>query len=624
MNPRRSLTRSQLVLRLAAGAATAAVLPALVLTGGAGSASAVGHRTSSAVPGPQAGGGGDVTAGYLSLQSAADQSRHRAAQVRAGRLSAAVLAPSAATSASTASTAQPAAAALTTAQVPSVGVTHPDSVLVLFDTLGEWGELGDLYRMSIANLVGHFGMQVVSKPVQRYTAGEVDSYAATFYMGSTYYGFGGTPAGVIPAAFFSDVVSTAQPVVWIYDNIWDFGQHAAAKDAFVRKYGWDPSNTSLGLTADQVTYKGQRLTRDPRNGEIIQPYITDPATAQTVATAVDTTTGATGPWAVRSGNFFYVGDIPFSYVKESDRYLVFADLLYDVLAPTTAEQHRALVRLEDVSAADDPADLKRAVDYLSKQHIPFGVNVIPVYEDPDGYYNNGQPVTLTLSQTSAFIRSLQYAVSKGGVLMEHGYTHQYSTAANPYDGVSGDDFEFFLSHIDSANDVILDRPLREDSASWAQDRITKGLAEFTQAKLPKPTLWTTPHYAASAVDYQTIGKNFTARWERSLYFRGSMDGRVDPSTWVGQFFPYVVRDVYGTTVLPENLGNYEPDWSNNNPPRLPQDLVASAQANLVVRDGFASFFYHPYYGLDPLKQIVTGIRKLGYTFVSPTTLTQQP
>jgi hypothetical protein len=81
-----------------------------------------------------------------------------------------------------------------------------------------------------------------------------------------------------------------------------------------------------------------------------------------------------------------------------------------------------------------------------------------------------------------------------------------------------------------------------------------------------------------------------------------------------------VKDVYGTKVLPEDLGNYEPVAYNNHPPRLPADLIASARANLAVRDGFASFFYHPYYPLQPLQDTINGIKALGYTFVSPASL----
>ena len=41
------------------------------------------------------------------------------------------------------------------------------------------------------------------------------------------------------------------------------------------------------------------------------------------------------------------------------------------------------------------------------------------------------------------VSALKYMQSKGGTIIEHGYTHQYSNVANPYDGVTGDDAEFF-------------------------------------------------------------------------------------------------------------------------------------------------------------------------------------
>ena len=49
-------------------------------------------------------------------------------------------------------------------------------------------------------------------------------------------------------------------------------------------------------------------------------------------------------------------------------------------------------------------------------------------------------------------------------------------------------------------------------------------------------------------------------------------------------------------------------------------MLASARRQLVVRDGVASFFYHPFLGLQYLPQLVEGIQQLGYTFVPATTL----
>jgi hypothetical protein len=88
----------------------------------------------------------------------------------------------------------------------------------------------------------------------------------------------------------------------------------------------------------------------------------------------------------------------------------------------------------------------------------------------------------------------------------------------------------------------------------------------------------------------------------------------------GQFFPYEVHDLYGSTIIPENMGDYEPAELNNNPPRTAQDLVNEATLNTTVTQGVASFFIHPDYDpLSVLQQIVQGVKAAGYTFVSPQT-----
>jgi hypothetical protein len=73
-------------------------------------------------------------------------------------------------------------------------------------------------------------------------------------------------------------------------------------------------------------------------------------------------------------------------------------------------------------------------------------------------------------------------------------------------------------------------------------------------------------------------------------------------------------------VLPENLGSIAPTAWHQYKSRRPADLVRAARANLVVRDGFASFYFHPFLDLELLKQTVEGIEALGYEFVSPASL----
>ncbi len=558
---------------------------------------------------------------WAKAQLKADRARHDRARARTS----AAVTPASTTVTSLASAVTRQAELLAPA---AVGPAAEPATLVLYDTAGPYGHLGELYAMAAANLAGHFGT-VTTKPVSQYTAGAVEQYTATIYIGSTYYCCDIPDA--VPAAFYQDAMATTKPVTWIGANIWNMA-NAVGVTQFATKYGWDPTSSyyedggSIG-TVTQVTYKGQTLTRKipaGQDGGVLRPNVltgTGYPPVTRLAEGLDTSNGNTFGWAVRSSNLTYIGEIPFAYVSESDRVIVFEDLLFDALAPDTAERHRAVVRLEDISPKSEPAELRAIADYLYAQRIPYGINVIPVYADPNGAYNNGVPETIRLSQRPQLVNTLKYMLARGAVLMNHGYTHQYGNAANPYNGVSGDDFEFYRAHVDANDSVIYDGPVAEDSTAWAQGRVDSALAEFAAAGLPRPHLWTTPHYAGSATDYRVFSSNFSARLERSLYFAGTLSGvPSDPNRFIGQFFPYVVRDVYGTKVIPENIGNYEPEEFNNHPPRLPADLIASAKANLAVRDGFASFFYHPYFPVQPLRETVEGIKALGYTFVSPASL----
>ena len=485
-----------------------------------------------------------------------------------------------------------------------------NGALVLYDSTNTYGWLGELYGQQSANLVSHFGTYK-AMPVVRYTAGLMANHSAVVYVGSTY-------DEPLPAAFLSDVLATTQPVVWMGSNIW---QLTNASPTFAATYGWNWTGYDLG-TVNQVTYKGQTLERDGvNNGSgIMDLAVTDPSKATVLARSVRAN-GTTFPWATRARNLTYVGEVPYAYHGMSDRYLIAADLLFDALAPATPARHRAMVRIEDVGPDADPAELRAVADTLSSLRVPFSFGVYPVYKDPLGAFNNGVPVTTRLRDVPQVVSAIKYMTSKGGTMIHHGYTHQFGSVVNPYDGVSGNDFEFYRAHVDAADNVVLDGPVPGDSQAWATGRITSAAAEFAAVGLPVPKIWEFPHYAASAADYRAVAARYTTRYERTLYFGGLLSGgTIDHSRVNGQFFPYVVKDLYGTKVLPENIGNIEPEAYNHHPARLPADLVASAKANLVVRDGFASFFYHPYLGTTYLRQTVTGIQALGYTFVAPGTL----
>jgi uncharacterized protein YdaL len=206
----------------------------------------------------------------------------------------------------------------------------------------------------------------------------------------------------------------------------------------------------------------------------------------------------------------------------------------------------------------------------------------------------------------------------------HGYTHQYGAQKNPWSGISGDDYEFW--------DIVRNAPVPEDSTPWALGRLRAGLAEM-QAIGYNPVAWETPHYFASSLASRAVPQVFSTTYQRVVYLTSDLpDFSPHPGKdfAAGQIFPYVIqRDYYGQRVLPENLGNIEYDIHEVDPSSFLnypwQDIALNAQYALTVRDGFASFFFHPFWleadvgkpGFQDFSSLVDAITALGYTWVAP-------
>jgi uncharacterized protein YdaL len=485
------------------------------------------------------------------------------------------------------------------------------TTLVLYDTTNTWGWAGELFGMAAGNLVSHFGPWK-AEPVAAYQPGQIAKYTATIYIGSTY-------DEPLPTSFLDDVYNATRPVIWMYDNIWELTNRCPD---FQTKYGWMWSGYDFGAVS-HVVYNGTTLTRDgAHNGGGIMDYgAVDPAKASVLAWSVRDADGSRFPWAIRSGSLTYIGENPFTWMgTDTDRVIAFEDLLFDALYPKAPTRHRAMIRLEDIFPNYDTVALKAAADYLYSQGIPFGFGVSPVYTDPLGAYNNGTPQTIRLSDKhNAVADTVKYLEAHGGTLIMHGYTHQYSSVPNPFTGVTGDDAEFYrITWNDNHTALNYLGPVAEDSLAWAGNRIDASFQEFKDAHLKAPTIFEFPHYVAGPADYQAVAQRFNTRWERALYYGGLLTGGdLDASHVIGEAFPYVVRDVYGDVVLPENLGDYAPDAWEIFPAHTVSDILASGRAELAIRDGVAGFFYHAFEGVDPLKQIVDGMRAQGWTFVDP-------
>ena len=276
-----------------------------------------------------------------------------------------------------------------------------------------------------------------------------------------------------------------------------------------------------------------------------------------------------------------MGEIPFSYISESDRYLAFSDLLFPALMPGAATTHQGLVRLEDVDPTANPTVLRQFADYLFSQHVPFSVAVIPQYTDPKGTYNGGRPQMVTLAQAPAVVSALKYMQSKGGTIIEHGNTHQYSNVANPYNGVTGDDCRVLPGPVlhDADSPVPVPLTLPEHRLGHLDRPAARRLEARGRPAAPRPGGSCSPRRAwprrRSGKPRTTSRRRptmpasnsvYATRYERELFVSGQLNGGpLDYSRIVGQFFPYVVNDVYGEKIIPEDLGNYEPTTEKQQP-----------------------------------------------------------
>jgi uncharacterized protein YdaL len=529
-------------------------------------------------------------------------------------------------------------AVLCTVALTPIGAQAAPKTLIVYDAPpgSEYTKLSMAYGVMLKNLMSHFDSTPDMISVETYTAGKVENYDATFYLGGYYN-------NPLPAAFLADVYSTQKTVVWFKYNLWQLAWDPTY--GFASKYGFNftslrgmnavptASNPAPGFF-DTITYKNKPFVKyyafdsaagtinaDPEYGVTA---VTDQTKASVLVSASNPKTGETAPYVMRSGNFWYVADLPFSYIGPRDRYLVLTDLLHDMLAVNHAESHKAMVRLEDVGALVTVASMKSLTDYLYGKRIPFSIAVIPRYVDALGVYNGGIPMTVPLSQASNLKRAINYALPRGGEVVMHGYTHQYSNMRNKHTGVSGDDYEFW--------NIVANTPVAEDSTAWALGRLNAGLQELTSNGYT-PVAWETPHYHASPLSSKAVPQAFNTTYQRVVYFtadKPSLTPGVNKDFAVGQIFPYVIKkDHYGQRILPENLGNIEYDISNIDPTSnfnyTWQDILTNAQYALTVRDGYASFFFHPFWlepevgkpGFADFKSLISGITALGYTWTSP-------
>ncbi|HEV8291713.1 MAG TPA: DUF2334 domain-containing protein, partial [Tepidisphaeraceae bacterium] len=401
---------------------------------------------------------------------------------------------------------------------------RPDPWLILYDSNGTYGWIGELHATLLGNLLGHFPVPFQIKPVETYRARDLNDAAGLFYLGTIFN-------NPLSASFLSDVMVTDKPVCWFKYNLPQLAHSPAYTNQFLTRFGFHFDFIDASGFAT-IRYKSETFSKDLIDPDVGRTAIINPVIASAPAVAFRADSNSI-PYILHAANLWYIADSPFSYMSEEDRYLVFADLLHDIVQINHPESHRAIIRLEDISPVYPSALLHRAADLLAGEAVPFAAAVVPIYKDPLGYYTGGVPEEFTMSNSPQFLDALNYMQRKGAQFILHGYTHQYDSTPNPFTGVSADDYEFFRVTIDEHTNIVTYTPVPEDSANWARARLEAALREFQLAHL-NAVAWETPHYAASATDYSVFASTFPLTMQRVLYFDSAGHS-------AGQFFPYTIE-----------------------------------------------------------------------------------
>lgn len=531
--------------------------------------------------------------------------------------------------------------------------------------------LGRIHAIYLQNLLGHFkNVQRIVVPIERYKAGQLEKCAASFYLGTHYN-------TQVPVEFFQDFVKTQKNVVWAGYQIWKL-----PKEELARLWGVEFQGLSK-LDTEHLDRKGRPgffKFHDYLGGEFTKygefdlkdktkfmagfeislfKLINSESEKNVLAWARHSTvTDLKTPYLLRNKNHWYFADSPFYFTTEDDRYLILADILFDVLdeKPIREDNVRpAVFRLEDIHPKVQLWYLYKITDLLAKHKVPFSMTLVPIFSDPLGIIEDKvEERFVPLTQKREFIDFLKYAEARGATFIFHGVTHQYGMKPNPFSATTGDDFEFW----DRVNNIPVDR----DSPSFVVNRIEDGRKLLAEADI-EPIAWVSPHYQASPLDYVLFGQLFRWNMGRMIYFpfkknntvelppelnveevaipnRGKRleylnDVRVNYPAGLlpnGQFYPYEsFGDVFGQRIIPENVGNVQAYLNEQVLRTLTiTDMVRIMKRNRKMRDTWASYFIHPFLleetggeglarfpgDVSEIEKLIQGTREAGYEFIN--------
>lgn len=287
--------------------------------------------------------------------------------------------------------------------------------------------------------------------------------------------------------------------------------------------------------------------------------------------------------------------------------LFVSEALHEVFNQWHGEGRYALIRLEDVHPHSDPKLVWEAGSYLAEKGIPFVIALIPVYE------NSETNQLVHLKDRPEMLKVLRDLQERGASIVLHGYMHHYR------DSETGEGSEFWdienntpvskapedetplkkrHSFASQAEYEAYQKSLKEYEEHYIQTRMETGIKELAELGLA-PVAFEAPHYTMSQKGYEVMARYFP-------YVLGQL--QFNDRDWVHMGAPPFVSkpaSLHGMTLLPETIGYYDPASSTPM-----QDIKDKFREVSFVRDGMVSMFFHPYLGVEPLKEMIAYVETI--------------
>ncbi|SDO23647.1 DUF2334 domain-containing protein [Alkalicoccus daliensis] len=308
----------------------------------------------------------------------------------------------------------------------------------------------------------------------------------------------------------------------------------------------------------------------------------------------------------KTGTYPFITQLHDSYYIASDKLIppysvYFSQILNQVFNAETSKETPAYLRLEDVHPLADAEGLMEIAEYLKEKNIPYMIAAIPVYTHPETgreYHFHDAPEVL---------KALQYMQENGGSVILHGYTHQFR------EDETGEGFEFWDVEHDMPVYHGPDEEPRDKKESdfekeadylayqeeniqyeteYVRNRLTRGVQELTNYGL-YPLAFEAPHYTMSQNGYKVVSEHFST-------YVGQL--QLSDEDWeTMESTPYAGKPsiLHGMTLLPETIGYVQPDDSN-----AVEKMMEKAEEHQITEGGMIGGFYHPYLGIDGLKEVV--------------------